>query len=62
MWYLHACMRVALQVHEFVVERLDAGLPPEVICAQLCVESCVSEKTGEAREHCWPQLWVRLRG
>ncbi|KAG2445784.1 hypothetical protein HXX76_000388 [Chlamydomonas incerta] len=34
------------QVHEFVVERLEAGLPADVICAQLCVESCVSEKTA----------------
>ncbi|PNH04921.1 putative protein phosphatase 2C 21 [Tetrabaena socialis] len=34
------------QVHEFVVERLEARLPAEVICAQLVVEACVSERTA----------------
>ncbi|EFJ50994.1 hypothetical protein VOLCADRAFT_103627 [Volvox carteri f. nagariensis] len=33
-------------VHEFVLERLEAGLSSESICAQLCVEACVSERTA----------------
>ncbi|GLC68481.1 Putative beta-Fructufuranosidase [Pleodorina starrii] len=33
-------------VHEFVLERLEAGVAAESICAQLCVEACVSERTA----------------
>ncbi|GLI58837.1 hypothetical protein VaNZ11_000602 [Volvox africanus] len=33
-------------VHEFVMERLEAGLEANTICSQLCVEACVSERTA----------------
>ncbi|GIL70428.1 hypothetical protein Vretifemale_1189, partial [Volvox reticuliferus] len=33
-------------VHAFVMERLEAGLEANTICAQLCVEACVSERTA----------------
>ncbi|KXZ48110.1 hypothetical protein GPECTOR_30g205 [Gonium pectorale] len=34
------------QVHAFVTDRLAAGLSPETVCAQLCVEACISERTA----------------
>ncbi|GIL47307.1 hypothetical protein Vafri_4158, partial [Volvox africanus] len=33
-------------VHEFVMERLEAGMEANTICSQLCVEACVSERTA----------------
>ncbi|KAG2484207.1 hypothetical protein HYH03_016942 [Edaphochlamys debaryana] len=34
------------EVHEFVATRLDAGLGPDTIAAQLAVEACVNTKTA----------------